>query len=41
MAQDFPSRPITFVIPLGAGGVMDVIARVIGPKLTERLAAPS
>ena len=36
-AQDFPSRPITFVIPLGAGGVMDVIARVIGPKLTERL----
>ena len=37
MAQDFPSRPITFVIPLGAGGVMDVIARVIGPKLTERL----
>ena len=35
--EDFPSRPITFVVPLGAGGVMDVIARVIGPKLTERL----
>jgi tripartite-type tricarboxylate transporter receptor subunit TctC len=37
LAQDFPSRPITFVVPLGAGGVMDVLARVIGPKLTERL----
>ena len=37
LAQDFPSRPVTFVVPLGAGGVMDVIARVIGPKLTERL----
>jgi tripartite-type tricarboxylate transporter receptor subunit TctC len=36
-AQDFPSRPITFVVPIGAGGVMDVLARVIGPKLTERL----
>ncbi|HZO47113.1 MAG TPA: tripartite tricarboxylate transporter substrate binding protein [Xanthobacteraceae bacterium] len=36
-AQDFPSRPITFVIPLGAGGVLDVTARVIGPKLSERL----
>ena len=40
LAQDFPSRPITFVIPLGAGGVMDVIARVIGPKLAERLGRP-
>jgi tripartite-type tricarboxylate transporter receptor subunit TctC len=39
-AQDFPSRPITFVIPLGAGGVMDVMARVIGTKLTERLGRP-
>jgi len=36
-AQDFPSRPITFVIPLGAGGVLDVMARVIGAKLSERL----
>ena len=39
-AQDFPSRPITFVIPLGAGGVMDVIARVVGPKLSDRLGRP-
>ncbi len=36
-AQDFPSRPITFVIPLGAGGVLDVMARVIGAKLSDRL----
>src|SRR5262249_56548545 len=29
-AQDFPTRPITLVVPLGAGGVMDVISRVLG-----------
>ena len=26
-AQDFPTRPITLVVPLGAGGVIDVISR--------------
>jgi tripartite-type tricarboxylate transporter receptor subunit TctC len=37
---DYPNRPITFVIPLGAGGSMDIIARAIGPKLTEMLGKP-
>ncbi len=37
-AQDYPSRPITMVLPLGAGGAMDIIARgSLGPKLAERL----
>ena len=36
-AQEFPSRPITLVVPLGAGGVMDVISRVVGPRLPDRL----
>ncbi len=34
-AQDFPSKPIRFVVPYGAGGGPDVIARVIGQKLGE------
>jgi tripartite-type tricarboxylate transporter receptor subunit TctC len=39
-AQDFPMRPITLVVPLGAGGAMDIIARSFGPKLAERLGKP-
>jgi tripartite-type tricarboxylate transporter receptor subunit TctC len=29
-AQDYPSRPIKLVVPLGPGGVNDVFARIIG-----------
>ena len=39
-AQEFPARPITLVVPLGAGGVMDVISRVLAVRLTERLGKP-
>jgi len=39
-AQEFPTRPITLVVPLGAGGVMDVISRVLAVRLTERLGKP-
>ena len=40
VADDFPSRPITILIPLAAGGAMDIIARAIAPKLSERLGKP-
>jgi len=40
LAQDYPSRPITLVVPLGPGGAMDVISRVLGQRLTERLGKP-
>jgi tripartite-type tricarboxylate transporter receptor subunit TctC len=39
-AETFPSRPVTLVVPLGAGGAMDVIIRTMGPKLTEILGQP-
>ena len=35
LAQAFPSRPITFVIPLLAGGPADITARVIAQKMSD------
>ena len=36
-ADDYPNRPIRFVVPLPAGGGNDLLARIIAPKLAERL----
>src|SRR5258708_40193891 len=38
--EDFPNRPITFVVPCPPGGGIDVILRAMGPRLTERLGKP-
>jgi tripartite-type tricarboxylate transporter receptor subunit TctC len=35
-AQTFPSKPVTIVVPYVAGGLTDVVARVIAPRLAER-----
>ena len=40
-AQAFPSKPITIVVPFPPGGSTDLIARVLAPKLQERLGASS
>jgi tripartite-type tricarboxylate transporter receptor subunit TctC len=39
-AQTYPSRTVTIVLPLGAGGSMDSISRVIADKLSQRLGLP-
>jgi tripartite-type tricarboxylate transporter receptor subunit TctC len=40
-AQDYPTRPITLMLPLGAGGAMDIVARTqFEPQLRERLGKP-
>ena len=40
MAQNFPTKPIKIVVPWAPGGATDVIARVLGQKLGERLGQP-
>lgn len=35
-ASSFPRKPITIVVPFSAGGTTDILARLIGQKLTER-----
>jgi tripartite-type tricarboxylate transporter receptor subunit TctC len=36
-AQDFPTRPVTLVVPYTPGGSTEILARIIGQKLGERL----
>ena len=36
-AQEFPSRPITMVVPFSAGGPGDVIARLLGTSMSATL----
>ena len=40
MGEEFPSRPIRFIVPFPAGGPSDVISRVLVAKMSSLLAQP-
>lgn len=40
MAQAWPARPISLVVPFAAGGTTDVLARAIGQELSRSLGQP-
>jgi tripartite-type tricarboxylate transporter receptor subunit TctC len=36
-AQTYPSRPITLIVPFAAGGVTDIVARIVGDRMKTSL----
>jgi tripartite-type tricarboxylate transporter receptor subunit TctC len=39
-AQDFPNKPIRLIVPFPAGGPNDIIARVVGQRMSELTKQP-
>src|SRR5471030_1857439 len=39
-AQDFPNKPIRLIVPFPAGGPNDIIARVVGQRMSELTRQP-
>src|SRR5450432_2161228 len=39
-AQDFPSKPIKLIVPFPPGGPNDIIARVVGQRMSELMKQP-
>jgi tripartite-type tricarboxylate transporter receptor subunit TctC len=39
-AETFPSRPITMIVPFAAGGVTDIVARIVTERMRTALGQP-
>jgi tripartite-type tricarboxylate transporter receptor subunit TctC len=39
-ASDYPTKPVTFIVPFAPGGVTSLFARVLGQRLEQRLGKP-
>ncbi|HEX9782803.1 MAG TPA: tripartite tricarboxylate transporter substrate-binding protein, partial [Opitutaceae bacterium] len=37
VAQAYPNKPVRLIVASGAGGGLDFVARLVGPKLGENL----
>ena len=40
LAQTYPTRPVRLIVPFGSAGATDIVARLIGQFLSERLGQP-
>ena len=40
MAEDYPSKPIRLIVPFPPGGPNDIIARVVGQRMSETAKQP-
>jgi tripartite-type tricarboxylate transporter receptor subunit TctC len=40
LADTYPTRPVTIIVPVPPGGALDILARLMGQWLTERLGQP-
>ncbi|MGB7542262.1 MAG: tripartite tricarboxylate transporter substrate binding protein [Burkholderiales bacterium] len=40
LAQSYPAKPIKVIVPFPPGNTTDIMSRLIGPKITERLGQP-
>jgi tripartite-type tricarboxylate transporter receptor subunit TctC len=40
MAQDYPNRTIRIIVPVGVGGITDILARLIGKSISDQLGQP-
>ena len=39
-AQDFPTRPVTMIVPFAPGGAGDILARMLEPRLEQKWGKP-
>jgi len=39
-AQSFPSKPIRILVPFPAGGTTDIVARLVGQRMSEQVGQP-
>src|SRR3954470_13106738 len=39
-AQTFPTKPLRLVVAAAPGGTPDILARIVGPKLSEQVGQP-